>query len=206
MPKADEIYVHCDQLEKLPALNRENWLWESAWLIKNLEPNASVLQVGSCEGSRIVNIMKERPDLRITGIEIDPILHEMALEHFETTGTDAQSVLGDITNLEDTKGLGHFEYCLCLNNTLGYIPDEEAVLTQMKRLADTAIISVYGENFTDDIARTYFAALKLEVTRIEGNALHMSDFGIVRRYTKEAVAKWGGEIIKTPLGYLSMMQ
>ncbi len=204
--RADEIYIHCDQLEHLPALNRENWLWESAWLIENLKPNASVLQVGSCEGSRIVNVMKERPDLRITGIEIDPILHEMALEHFETTGTDAQSVRGDITNPEDTKGLGHFEYCLCLNNTLGYIPDENAVLTNMKHAADIAIVSVYGENFTDDIAWAYFAALKLEVTHIEGDIIRMSDFGIVQRYTEKAVAKWGGEIIKTPLGYLSVMQ
>lgn len=78
--RADEIYVHCDQLEKLPALNRENWLWESTWLIENLKSNARVLQVGSCEGSRLIDLTQKRPDVSFTSLEIDPQLHAMALE------------------------------------------------------------------------------------------------------------------------------
>ncbi|HLC76533.1 MAG TPA: class I SAM-dependent methyltransferase [Candidatus Peribacterales bacterium] len=206
MLPVDEIYIHCDKLDLLPALNRENWLWESEWLCANFKPNSTVLQVGSCEGSRIVDLMKGRTDLRITGIEIDPILHHMALTHFINTGTNAQSVLGDMTNPGDTKNLGHFDYCICLNNTLGYIENQDAVIRNMKSIATSSIISVYGEKFTDDIAREYFAAIKLNVTRIEGDIIHIKDFGIVRRYRESDVAKWNGEMTKTPLGYLCVIQ
>lgn len=206
MLPADEIYIHCDKLDHLPALNRENWLWESEWLCANLAQNSSVLQVGSCEGSRIVNLMKKRADLKITGIEIDPTLHHMALDHFKNTGTNAKSVLGDMTKPEDMQHLGHFDYCLCLNNTLGYIEDQEAILRNMKIIAKSAIVSVYGEKFTDDIARAYFAAIKLNVVSIDGNRIIVNDFGSVQRYTENEVARWGGKILQTPLGYCCVMQ
>jgi len=206
MPSAEDIYIHCDKLDDLPAVNRDNWLWESAWLCEHLKPNAKVLQVGSCEGSRIVNVMQERPDLNIIGIEIDPVLHAMAIEHFKKTGTDARSIRGDITNPGDIKELGHFDYCLCLNNTLGYIPDEEAAITQMKKLAGRTIVSVYGEKFTDNVAREYCAALTLDVETIIDDVIHVKNFGTIKRYRKKSVKQWNGKMTETPLGYLCVMK
>src|SRR3989344_3774793 len=139
MPAADDVYIHCDKLDHLPALNRENWLWESAWLCEHLKQNAKVLQVGSCEGSRLMDLTQKRPDLTFTGLEIDPVLHEMALDRFRKTGAHAKSVLGDITKKETIDPSGHFEYAICLNNTIGYIPDEAATIANMKHAADIAI-------------------------------------------------------------------
>ena len=205
MPAADEVYVHCDKLENLPELNRENWLWESDWLCENLKEKATILQVGSCEGSRIIDLMKRRPDFSFTGIEIDPILHEMALAHFKKTNTAAKSFLGDITDTTIMEKLPHYDYCLCLNNTIGYIPEEEKVLSHVQQLADTVIISAYGEKFTDDIARSYFDAIALSVEKIEDNIIHVSDFSSIKRFRRADVETWGGKIIETPLGYLCVM-
>jgi len=143
--------------------------------------------------------------LSFTGLEIDPALHAMALKRFEGTKAHAKSVLGDITKKETIDPLGHFDYAICLNNTLGYIPDEAASLTNMKHAADTAIISVYGEKFTDDVAREYFAGLALAVEDITDDAVHVKNFSTVKRYRQEIVQTWGGEIIATPLGYLCIM-
>ncbi len=203
--RADEIYVHCDQLEKIPALNRENWLWESTWLCEHLKPNARVLQIGSCEGSRLIDLSRKRPDLAFTRLEIDPVLHEMALDRFGKTQVHAKSVLGDITKRETIDVLGHFDYAICLNNTLGYIPDEETTLANMKHAADTVIISVYGEKFTDDAACAYFATLTLDVEDIIDDVIHVKNFGTVKRYRRGYVERWNGKIAETPLGYLCVI-
>ena len=206
MPAANDVYIHCDKLNHLPALNRENWLWESAWLCEHVKPNATVLQVGSCEGSRLMDLTQKRPDLSFTGLEIDPALHTMALKRFEGTKAHAKSVLGDITKNESIDPLGHFDYAICLNNTLGYIPNEVTTIANMKYAADTAIISVYGEQFTDELAREYFASLTLTVENIIDDVIHVKDFGTIRRYRREDVKLWNGKIVETPLGYLCAME
>jgi len=70
----------------------------------------------------------------------------------------------------------------------------------MKAAGEIVIISVYGENFTDDRAHAYFSSLGWNVDTRDGD-FHIADFGIVKRYTRKEVEKWGGRITETPLGY-----
>lgn len=82
MPSAKGIYVHCDELEKLPERHRENWLREIALLKQTLLQDSTVLQVGCMDGTRILALLKECPDLRITGLDIDAALLQKAKRNF----------------------------------------------------------------------------------------------------------------------------
>jgi hypothetical protein len=103
-------------------------------------------------------------------------------------GFSARIVQGDIT---DPPELGHFDWIVCLNHTLGYIADEGEAIANMRLLGDRLAISVYGERFDDVLAERYF--------RVIGE-----DGTVVRRYTRADVQAWGGEIVETPLGYLCL--
>lgn len=199
MPSADSVYIGCDELDNLPAINRENWLWELEWLAKHLPNNATVLQVGCMDGTRILRLLEKRPDLKITGLDIDEPLLDRAREHFKTAGKSVPLIHANITTAEiqDT-----FDFVLCLNNTLGYIAENERALEQMKRYGKTTIVSVYGEAFDDDAAKEYFDTIGLQFDTVDGNTFRMKDFVQVRRFTKGDVRSWDGKITETPLGYL----
>ena len=194
MPTPAETYLHCDILEELPAQNRENWLKELTLLEDVLPQGADVLQIGCMDGTRLLRLLTLRPDLRATGLDIEADLLEMA----KGKCPQAAYVLGDIT---DPPALPHFRSCICLNNTLGYIAKEGAAIEHMQSLADTVIISVYGENFGNDLAREYFSVLRLSIQEIEGNIIRFNDFTSMKRYTRKEVEQWHGEIQETPLGY-----
>lgn len=75
----------------------------------------------------------------------------------------------------------------------------------MKHAADTVIVSVYGEKFTDDAAHAYFATLTLDVKDITDDVIHVKNFGTVKRYRRADVGQWNGRITETPLGYLCVI-
>lgn len=181
-------YLLCDQLEKLPVLNKENWLFEIDVLTRTLPHRARILQIGSCDGTRIIRLHERRPDLILSGLEIDPELHKIAQQKITEAGITANLICGDITN---PHGLPGYDYVLCLNNTLGYIPDEAAAMKHMKKLGKHVIISVFGEDFNTDRAQEYFAALEIK------------DYSWIRTYTEAQVRSWGGHMTITPLGYLA---
>jgi len=203
MSSTKDIFIHCDELENLPKQNRDNYLYEITLLKKELPQNAHVLQVGSMDGMRIIRLLEVRPDLQITGLDIEEALVDLAKENVAKAGVPANFVLGDITNPPDT--LSHYDYVLCLNNTLGYIPNQEKAIEEMKKLGNTVIISVYGEPFDDTLAYEYFKALNLELESIEHNQCILKDFSIVKRYTKEDVATWGSKILEAPIGYFCIL-
>ncbi len=202
MPDAKEVYVNCDVLEKLPRLNRENWLYEIDLLCKELPRSSTVLQVGSMDGSRIFALLDKRPDLVLTGIEIESSLIEIARKSASQLGYRADFILGDISNPAD---LPRFDYVICLNNTLGYISNEKQALEQMKRLGRKVILSVYGEKFDDHHANTYFKSIGLILEQIKGNLFQIKDFTRVKRYTKQEVDSWNSEVMHTPLGYFCIL-
>ena len=199
MPSPHSVYIGCDDLENLPAINRENWLFELEWLAKHLPKKASVLQVGCMDGTRILRLLELRPDLSMTGLDIDDALIECARENFKAAKQTVPLILADITTTDCQE---HFDVVLCLNNTLGYIAESDRALKQMKRLGDTVIVSVYGEAFTDQRAKEYFATIGLQYDAIVDNVFRMHDFAQVRRYTRNDVEGWNGKITETPLGYL----
>lgn len=81
MPTPKDIFINCDILENIPQPNRENWLKEVELLKLELPQNARVLQIGSMDGTRIIHLLKLRPDLQITGLEIDAPLVELAQQN-----------------------------------------------------------------------------------------------------------------------------
>lgn len=201
MVSAKDIYLNADELENLPVLNRKNYLYEAELLKKQIEQHAKVLQVGSMDGMRIVLLLTLRPDLQLTGLDIEEDLTNAAIKNILKRGLTAKFVTGDITN---PPKLPQYDYIICLNNTLGYIPDDKKAIEKMKKLGKHVIISVYGEKFTDDLAKEYFPkVLHLEMNKIDGNTFMLKDYSNVKRYTKREVESWGGEIIETPLGYFT---
>src|SRR5260221_5678259 len=130
MPIAKDIYINCDELENLPAPNRENYLYEAELLQNELPQNATVLQVGSMDGMRIIRLLELRPDLQLTGLEIEDELVKIAEQNIARKKLNAKFITGDITKPPD---LSQFDYVVCLNNTLGYIPNQEKAIEEMKK-------------------------------------------------------------------------
>ena len=203
MPSPKDIYIHCDELANIPKVNLENWLYELEILVQKLPNAARVLQVGCGDGSRLIALHTERPDLVLTGLDIDEGMLSLAQKKLDQAGKKIPLIREDITKGMD---LVEFDYVICLNNTLGYIPEDEKAIQKMKKIGKKVIISVFGEKFTDERGREYFESIKAEVSKIEGNTFHLRDFCLVKRYTKEKVEKWNGEIIETPLGYFCILQ
>jgi ubiquinone/menaquinone biosynthesis C-methylase UbiE len=154
------------------------------------------------DGTRAIRLLKVRPDLKITGLEIEASLVELAKQKVLTANLHANFIHGDITALPT---LARFDYVICLNNTLGYIPEQDKAIANMKKLGKVVVISVYGEKFNDNLARAYFKSIKLKINRIENNNLIMKDFTIVKRYSKKEVESWGAKISETPIGYFCVL-
>jgi SAM-dependent methyltransferase len=138
------------------------------------------------DGLRIVRLLQQRPDLRLTGLEIEPELVERARQNVKAARVTAEIVIGDITRPSE---LPRFDWVLCLNHTLGYIPDEQRALQNMRRLGGTVVVSVYGQRFDEALARDYFGIIGL------------ADYRGVRRYKLADVRQWGGGVVQTPIGY-----
>lgn len=198
MPLPDDVYVHCDELDRIPPLFRENWETELSLLVERLPRGAKVLQVGSMDGTRMIALLRRRGDLDLTGIEIEESLVKLCRKNLESAKLRGTVVHGDITA---PPALPPYDYVICLNNTLGYIPDEQAAVEQMRRLGKRVIVSVYGERFDDQLAQLYFGSLGLEVQRREDDTFILKDFTNVRRYPRSSVETWGGAITETPLGH-----
>lgn len=176
-------------------LNRQNYEFETDYVVRTLPQGASVLQVGSMEGTRAARILEQRADLKYTGLDIDDVLMSLA----RTNVPNANFVLGDIT---DPPEIGPFDYVICLNHTLGYIEDVEAAMTRMKQLGAHVVVSVYGETFDEVAAVDYFETLGLEIGGIADTEFNMANGWVIRRFTESVIKSWSGEVVKTPLGYL----
>ena len=88
-----------------------------------------------------------------------------------------------------------------MNNTLGYIPDQEKAIENMKKLGKKVVISVYGEKFTDELAARYFRSINLELLYVKEDIFELKDFGSVRRYGRSVIDSWGCEVVDTRVGY-----
>lgn len=65
------MHVNCDVLANIPKPNKDNWLKEIDLLRQEFSENAFVLQVGSIDGTRAIRLLEARPDLKITGLEVE---------------------------------------------------------------------------------------------------------------------------------------
>jgi len=96
MPSARNVYRHADELEGLSAPNRENYLYETRLLQQELPQNATVLQVGSMDGMRIIWLLEVRLDLSLTGLEVESSLIKIAEKNITSTNRNVKFVTGDI--------------------------------------------------------------------------------------------------------------
>jgi predicted O-methyltransferase YrrM len=106
-----DIYINADELENLPILNRDNYLFETKILQQELSQNAQVLQIGSMDGMRILRLLKVRPDLHLTSLELEEELVKVAKQNMSAAGISAKFVTADIT---DPPALPKFDYVICL--------------------------------------------------------------------------------------------
>jgi len=196
------FYLKCDRLEKLPRANKNNWLFELNFIIKKIPKNSKVLQIGCMDGTRMVAILKRRRDLELVGLDVDDDLVKLARINLRKAGIKAKVITGDATKRLPTTG---FDYILCLNNTLGYIPQEGKAMRNMKKAGQRVIISVYGEKFTDGLAKKYFDLMGLKISTIR-HGRFITNIGTIKRYSKSRVKSWGGKIIRTPIGYLTIIK
>lgn len=201
--KQVNFYLTCDELEKLPKPNKDNWLYEIEWLKKHLPLHAKVLQVGCMDGTRILALLKARPDLKVTGLDCEAPFLTIARQKIKKSGfKNVQFILGDIT--KPPSGLKNkFDAVICLNNTLGYIEKDKKAIQNMKKMGHRVILSVYGEKFTDSLAKKYLKTIHLHVTRIQNHQFYTKKNVFVRRFTGEEVAQWDGIRTETPIGYIS---
>ena len=196
------FYINCDKLDNIPKINRDNWLAEIELLKKEIPQKAKVLQVGCMDGTRIISLLRVRPDLVITGLDIAKRLLDIAKDNLKVANLKAGLVEGDITQSLPLSG---FDYVICLNNTLGYINDEHIAIENMKRLGKKVILSVYGEKFTNDLGLAYFKSIGLKIKQIKDDIFQAEGFGNIKRYTRIEVNSWGGEVTETPIGYFCVI-
>ena len=202
MPSPEKVYIRCDDLDAIPLLMKDNYLFETEQISKILSPRSTVLQIGSMDGERAIRLQKVRPDLKISGLEIEKSLVEIAKQKIARISFNIKPILGDITN---PPKLAKFDYVICLNNTLGYIPNQQKSLDGMISLGNEIIVSVYGEKFTNSLAKEYFDSLGLSIKQIKNNEFIMEDFSTVKRYTGSQVKNWASEVINTPVGYFCII-
>lgn len=203
MPKPKEVYVKCDELDNIPKPNKDNWLYEVKLLSEILPKNAKVLQVGCMDGTKAIAILKERPDLIFTGIDIEQDMVNLYKKNLSKEGFNVDVILGDIV---DDLSISGFDYVICLNNTLGYISEEKKAIENMKKIGKHVIISVYGEKFDDKLGGEYFKSINLEIESVKDNFFHSKEFVNIKRYTLDEVKKWNGKIIDTVIGYFCVIE
>lgn len=182
-----DFYLNCDELDLIPAINKANWLFELDYICTRLPQGAKVLQVGCMNGVRIMEILKKRSDLQFTGLDIEKKFLDIAKDNFEKAGFVVDLIEADITKFDSKE---KYDYTICLNNTLGYIPDTDKAIEKMKKSAKVVIVSVYGERFNTKAAQEYFDSIGLK------------NFEDVKCFTKGEVSSWAGKITESPLGYI----
>ncbi len=197
-----ENYVHCDDLEKLPPLHAENYTSETDFLVSVLPKKSRVLQIGSMDGTRISRLFEQRSDLNLTGLEIDHSLVVCARSFLKHHKVPAEIIEGDITAPIEVVAKGAYDFVICLNHTLGYIPDQDKAVEMMKQYGKRVVVSVYGEAWTPELAQEYFAVLGLLITEVHDDGFLLDDGSVIHRYSRKEVEKWGGKVLPTPLGYM----
>jgi len=191
-----DIFERGDLIDSLPPLARANWLAECELVLKEVNPNKTILQAGCTSGGRILAFKAKIPELNISGLDYDPELIRRAKAKLP----DTRFILADIDNPNLSE---KFDVVLCLDNMLGYLKDESKAIAEMKALAkEKLMVSVYGGKFTNALARSYFKSLGTRIEHIEGNTIFTKEFRM-KRYAKDQIrALLGGcKITETPIGY-----
>jgi ubiquinone/menaquinone biosynthesis C-methylase UbiE len=199
-----KIFQNVDILEKLNPLNRENWKFETKFLIKTIKPNSKVLQIGCTLGDRLIVLWDNIKPIELWGIDIDPELIKQCKKRLEKLGIKANLFVADAQNFPDFSI--KFDYVICLNNTLGYIPNDKKAVKEMKRVTKgKLIVSIYTDTkFTNQVAKDYFNSVGGKIEKIKDNVIYTNEV-TMKRYSKENIRDLFGnkvELIETHLGFI----
>src|SRR3989344_5351986 len=133
---SNSFYLNCDKLDNIPPLNKANWLFELDLQCKLMPQRATLLQVGCMDATRIIEILKVRSDLKVTGLDIEKDFLILAEKNLHKVGLSAALIEADVTTFCTPIS---YDYVECLNNTLGYIPAVDKAIQSMKDAASTAV-------------------------------------------------------------------
>jgi|GEM_PF-3228350 len=194
-------------------INSENFAFEERMVPLHLAGLERALQVGCMNGTRVVSFSEAAPGVPIDGLEINETFVNIARNNVRAAGLASRSriILGDILSPPPELQQASYDLVYATNNTLGYL-DPAAALASMCTLSrGNVLVSLFSdERFTDEIARNYFAQMKMDINNmsIQGNQFVFDDgsngLTIVRRFNRDEVLDWGGELTDTPLGFYAL--
>ncbi|MDA8441118.1 MAG: class I SAM-dependent methyltransferase [Peptococcaceae bacterium] len=93
----------------------------------------NILDIGCGEGTCLVHLLTAFPELRGTGIELNPVVAKRATQAAQPFADRLRIVCGDALELDPT--LGSYDVCLLNNNIYYFTPERRlALLTRLKPL------------------------------------------------------------------------
>jgi len=159
---------------------------EEEFLRKEIPRASSVLEVG-CGKGRILDLLKDRC-IELVGVEYIPEVAEETAKRFEDW-PNVEVIYGDILEMDGILPENHFDYVLCMFNTLGTIPkpyDEKAVdlFKKWVRPGGKIILSVYSEDALEEQLILYDKA-GWNILAFDEEAVYTKEGLVSRRYTED---------------------
>jgi SAM-dependent methyltransferase len=209
----DRNFLLADAHPGSPLLSVANYAYEERAVPLQLHGVKRGLQVGCMNGTRVVRFSQAAPHAHIDGLEISEASVTIARQNVVEAGLGSTIFLGDITEPPDELQLNYYDLVYSLNNTLGYIPDAQKALDNMRALSTgKVVLSLFSdERFSNDTALAYFASMEIDPSSvvIENDTFYLPGTNdshyAVRRFNREEVLDWGSEIKETPLGFYAIL-
>lgn len=199
----NDSYVNCENFNALPEVFREVYELETELVCKLLKRKSRVLQVGPMDGHRMVLIQDKRPDLHVTGLEIDEKFVKISNNKLANERIDWQVIHGDITKPPKFEP---FDWVICLNNTLGWVENDKLAVENMKKLAPNVIISLFTDRFTEELAEIYFPNMGFNSYKKTKTGFKLDSNTTFKTYSeKEILAFKPKQLNPTPLGYFCVL-
>lgn len=141
-------------MDKNPNINTKEywdvkWLAKNPWgslkldkiLIKTVEPNSSVLDIG-CGAGRVLKSLKKRKNCQVMGFDIS----EVAIKKLNDQGIE-----GMVGNAEEFNYEGNGFDVILISHTLEHIENDELLISRIAKLTKKyAIISVPNDMITPE--------------------------------------------------------
>lgn len=163
-----------------------------------LPPQGKVLDIGCGYGGLSFSLAGLRPDLQITGVDIEPgSVENAALSAVENGYTNITFEQGDAHQLKYADN--HFDAVMC-QTVLTHVRDAEAVICEMARVLKPGGVFMAAE-YTDSGAWTEYDSL---VTSRREEAWHQKYFYLARLYMqgKQALGR-GDDRLGNKVPYLA---
>ena len=159
---------------------------ENKYLLENIEPKETLLDVGCGLGRHLV-LLKNKIK-KLVGIDHSKTIFKQVNELFEILNIHVNHV--DILDFDSEE---KFDYIICMFNTFGNMNTEtqKVFLEKVKKFLKQdgkLIISVYSENAKDDQIQ-FYKNLGLGVEGFDEDFVHTNQGFASERFSKEKITK-----------------